>query len=247
MKAIILAAGRGSRLKGITDDRPKCLSIVRGMTMLESQLSVLKTGGVDEIIIVTGYKNQVLEMFGCRTVHNLQWEETNMVVSLLCASEEFAHGAIVSYSDIIYGKDIVSQLAKRTEDIVIVYDRDWKRLWELRFEDPLQDAESFVIDSDGRIRDIGRKVQSLEDVQGQYTGLMRFSKKAFEWIEDFCDRQPEKVLHKMDMTTMLRSLIKERYPVYGMAIDGGWCEIDTETDLALANRLCAEGRLDFCG
>lgn len=247
MKAIILAAGRGSRLEGITDDRPKCLSMVGNRTMLESQLSVLKAGGVDEIIIVTGYKGHMLESFGCRTVHNLLWEETNMVISLLCASEEFSGGSIVSYSDIIYSNDVVSRLTKQPEDIVVVYDRDWKKLWELRFENPLQDVESFVIGSDGRIRDIGRKVQSLEDVQGQYTGLMRFSKEAFRWIRDFTDKQPEEVLHKMDMTTMLHSLIKEAYPVYGMAIDGGWCEIDTETDLALANKLYAEGQLDFCG
>ena len=243
MKAVILAAGRGSRLKGFTEDKPKCLNMIGERTMLECQMSALNKAGVKEIVIVTGYKSEMLAGFGCRTVTNDVWDKTNMVVSLLCASGEFDQPVIVSYSDIIYGVGVVEELVKQDKDAVVVYDQAWESLWRRRFNDPLQDAESFIIDDETRIKDIGRKVDSIDQIQGQYTGLMKFSPLAFQWIKDFTKQQPESVLNKMDMTTLLRFLIEQGKPVYGMAINAGWCEIDTAADLTLANELYKQGEL----
>jgi len=241
LKAIILAAGRGSRLKRFTESRPKCLNKVGGRTIVEHQLSALRAEGINEIVIVTGYRGHMLSKLGCEVIRNRSWKRTNMVASLLCAVERFDGPAIVSYADILYGKDTVYELKKQKNDIVVVYDLDWKTLWNARFDRPLQDAESFVIDADSRIRDIGQKVQNIDEIQGQYTGLMRFSAQAFSWIKNFADQQTENVMNKMDMTTLLRLLMQQDYPVCGMAISGGWCEIDTTKDLALANRFHSEG------
>lgn len=240
MKAIILAAGRGSRLKGFTEDKPKCLNVVGKLALLEYQLSALRQAGVDDIVLVSGYKNKMLEGFSTRMVHNDKWQETNMLFSLLCAKEEFVAPAVVSYADIIYGKETVSQLMLQQQDIVVVYDRDWHRLWQYRFDNPLEDAESFQINDQNLIVDIGRKVNDLAQIQGQYIGLMRFSVKAFSWIEKIAEKHD---IRKMDMTTLLRLLIEEGHPVYGMGIDGGWCEVDTVKDLQVAQKLLSQGEL----
>ena len=63
MKGIILAAGRGSRLNKLTSNKPKCLNLVAGKPMLEWQIAALKAGGLEEIIIVTGYKSNMLKKF----------------------------------------------------------------------------------------------------------------------------------------------------------------------------------------
>ena len=64
MKAIILAAGRGSRMKSLTDEQPKCLIELRGKTLLEWQLGALREAGIAEIGIVTGYKRELLSNRG---------------------------------------------------------------------------------------------------------------------------------------------------------------------------------------
>ena len=100
MKAIILAAGRGSRMKKLTEDKPKCLIKLNGETLLDSQLRVLSNAGIEEIAIVTGYKRELLTNRGTLEFHNARWAKTNMVSSLTCAKEWLEkEPCIVSYSD----------------------------------------------------------------------------------------------------------------------------------------------------
>ena len=63
MKAIILAAGRGSRMKLLTDETPKCLIKLRGKSLLDWQLSALRAAGITDIAIVTGYRRDLLAKY----------------------------------------------------------------------------------------------------------------------------------------------------------------------------------------
>ena len=111
MKAIILAAGRGSRMKNLTDDQPKCLVEMRGKPLLDWQLTALREAGVDQIAIVTGYKGELLMGRGLVEFHNSRWAETNVVSSLACARDWLqAEPCIVSYSDIFYSAQAVQSL-----------------------------------------------------------------------------------------------------------------------------------------
>ena len=231
MKAIILAAGRGSRLKNLTEKRPKGLNMVGGKPILEWSIAALRAGGVNDIVIVAGYRAEMLQFPGVRTVLNPEWEQTNMVYSLLCARHEFKTPIIVSYSDIIYSPAAVAQLCAEEHDYTVMYDPHWQDLWRDRFADPSFDAESFSIDKDGRILDIGRSGCNVEEIQGQYMGLMRFSAKAFGDIVEFVAGND---ITTMDMTTLLRKLIKAGYPVYGSELQDRWIEIDSPDDLKLA-------------
>jgi choline kinase len=107
MRAIILAAGRGSRLKGMTDAQPKCLVELAGQPLLHWQIAALRDAGIDEIALVTGYKSEVLEAKGLPTRHNDDWQNTQMVASMLCARDLMDAPVIVSYSDIVYSADAV--------------------------------------------------------------------------------------------------------------------------------------------
>jgi choline kinase len=111
VKAIILAAGRGSRMKSLTDEHPKCLVELRGKPLLEWQLESLRAAGISDIAVVTGYKREVLAERGLSEFHNPRWAETNMVSSLACA-ESWLQGepCIVSYSDIFYSPVAVQSL-----------------------------------------------------------------------------------------------------------------------------------------
>ena len=87
MKAIILAAGRGSRLGERTKDRPKCMCTLQGRTLLDRCLETLEQAGIPrkEAGIVTGYRSDMFAMPDVICFHNEIWEQTNMFYSLTMA------------------------------------------------------------------------------------------------------------------------------------------------------------------
>ena len=88
LKAIILAAGEGNRLRPYTADRPKCMVELGGRSLLEHQVGVLQSQGIKDITIVTGYLSEKITALGYKTVHNPEFNQSNMVYSLMCAKEE---------------------------------------------------------------------------------------------------------------------------------------------------------------
>jgi choline kinase len=239
MKAIILAAGRGSRLKSITDDRPKCLVEVRGRRLLDVQIAALRDTGIAEIAIVTGYRREMLELPDVKEFHNPDWARTNMVASLACAAEWLEQDVcIVSYSDIFYPAAAPRLLVGHTADLAITYDPDWRAQWEARFGDPLLDAETFRLDASGNVAEIGRKPQRVEEIEGQYMGLLRFAPTGWAEIARLRATLPPETRDKIDMTSTLQRIVEAgRVSLTAVPFRGEWGEIDTELDLRVFNAL----------
>ena len=174
MKAIILAAGEGTRLRPYTLDRPKCLVELAGRPLLEHQMAALQAAGVDDITIVTGYRAEQIAEYGPPTRHNPAYATTNMVASLMCASDVLRSGddVLIAYSDIIYPASIIRRLCACPEPLCTTVDRQWLKLWQLRCENPLNDAETLKLDGAGDIIEIGRKPKSYDEIQAQYMGLV---------------------------------------------------------------------------
>lgn len=233
MKAIILAAGRGSRMKAMTDERPKCLLELYGKSLLERQLDAIRDAGVSEISIVTGYKREMLSSYGLKEFYNPRWAETNMVSSLACAAEWLKYEpCIVSYSDIFYSSDAVNSLTKSDADIAVTYDPNWLKLWENRFSDPLIDAETFKLNKDNTLAEIGNKPKTVDEVQGQYMGLLRFTPNGWNVVTSLRDNLSNEQCDQMHMTGTLQMLIEsELAAVKGLSYHGKWGEVDTATDL----------------
>ena len=156
MKAIILAARRGSRMGNITDDRPKCLVEVRGKLLLDWQITALREAGIQEIAIVTGYRRELLVGRGLVEFNNSRWAETNMVSSLDCARSWLIEApCVVSYSDIFYDAVAIRSLMNSSALLAVTYDPNWLLLWEKRFGEPLMDAETFRVGTIGTLIEIG--------------------------------------------------------------------------------------------
>jgi choline kinase len=238
MNGIVLGAGRGTRLTPFTDDRPKCLIEIDGITLLERQVHALRYAGADPVRVVVGWRGDQVSKRGFATIDNPRWHETTMVSSLRCAAQSLRQAAtLVSYGDIIYSRETAARLAQCTQPIVIAYDPDWLQLWSRRFADPLSDAETFSIDADGVVRDIGRRPSSLEDVQGQYMGLLRFTPEAWQEAERVLDQSDV----QLDMTGLLRQIITAgRIPVHAIPAIGPWCEIDHPLDIPIATAISME-------
>lgn len=240
--AIILAAGRGSRLMPYTETCPKCLTELGGKSLIDMQLTVLRKNGINDIIIVTGYQAEQLKLPETRQYHNTDWATTNMVESLFCAETAFGDDILVCYSDIIYESRVLQSVLQSPHELSVVVDRGWLRQWSLRFEDPLSDAESLRLSGDGRILDIGNKVETLDEIEAQYIGLMRFKGTGIaaikaardNWLSSVRSWMEIRPIEKAYMTDLLMELILMNKPVHAVPIEGGWFEIDDAHDLAVA-------------
>lgn len=245
MRGLILAAGRGSRMGTIGDNRPKCLVELDGRPLLDRQVAALRRGGAEEIGVVRGYRADMLSFHGLRYFDNPRWAETNMVMSLAAAAEWLRSGpVIVSYADIFYRGELARGLLNAPGALVISYDRDWQRLWTRRFADPLSDAETFRIGAAGELLEIGGKTTRIADIEGQYMGLLKFTPPAWAVVEGVLAALDPPVRDKLDMTGLLRRLLAARaLPIGTYGTNSQWGEIDNPGDVELYQDMIRDGEL----
>lgn len=238
MKAIILAAGRGSRMKEGTADIPKGMMLLCGIPLLARALQSLEQAGFarSDIGIVTGYRRDKIQFDGVKYFHNDAWETTNMFVSLQMA-EEWLHQepCIVCYADIVFSPAVIGQLAQDDSPLAITYYTGYWQLWARRFENPLEDLETFR-QRDGYLVDIGRRPSSREEVEGQYMGLLRFTPESWAEVEQAITLPMAKPVQKLDMTTLLGHLLAQGVPIRAIKTDDLWLECDNQQDIDLYER-----------
>jgi choline kinase len=244
MRAIILAAGRGSRMGALSEDRPKCLVELANKPLVKRQIAALRRGGVSTIGIVRGYLGNMINIEDVTYFENPRWAETNMVMSLVTAATWLrSDSVVISYADIFYGHDVIRDLAASSGDLVVACDRSWRNLWSRRFADPLSDAETFRTDDRGNLIDIGRRTTQIDDIQGQYMGLLRFNPAAWRAVEGLLAGVDAKTRDAMDMTTLLRALLGSGLAIRTVDTAGQWGEIDSSGDLELYEKMIREGEL----
>lgn len=245
MKGILLAAGRGSRLRPYTDDKPKPLVELGGKPLLDRQLSTLDAAGVTDVTVVTGYESTQITRRCPNTVHNSEWDRTEMLYSLFCARDAFPDGQdlLISYGDIVCEERLVRSVRGGDGDIVLPVDRNWEALWSRRFEDPLDDAETLRMDDSYRIEEIGRQPDSLTEVDAQYTGLVAVAREMIPKFVGEYDALGDDV-NDLSMTGFLHHLIERGWDVRAVPVDNGWIEVDTISDLELYRGLYESGSLD---
>jgi len=249
LKAIILAAGQGNRLKPLTNEKPKCMVELFGKSLIEHQINAYISCNISDINVVTGFQSDSVTISNVRRFRNKHYEKTNMVESLFCAEEILNGDVIVSYGDIIFEKNVLKQLILSDNDISVIIDKNWKDYWSARSKKPLIDLESLKLDSKNNITSIGQKVNKLEEIQGQYIGLMKFSEKGVNILKDFyfkCKKISEKKSNPLNanlpfeksfMTDLLQGLINSNYKLHSVPIDGGWLELDTLNDFETYQRM----------
>lgn len=237
MKAIILAAGEGTRLRPYTLDRPKCLVEVDGVSLLDRQLAVLGSEGVGPVTLIGGYRSDMLQRPGTSLRLNPRYAETNMVWTLFSAEADLESELVLAYGDIVYSRANLRALLASTADIAVCIDLDWEAYWRARNEDPLSDAETLRLNAAGEIIEIGQKPLSLAQIEGQYMGLMKFSARGLAALRDCFARARQagsirgKTPERAYMTDLLQLLIDEGQALSAVTVHGGWVEVDTVGDL----------------
>ena len=243
MRAVILAAGSGMRMGKYGENLPKCMLPINGKPIIEWQIERLKGIGLSDIIIITGYKAEMIKLSGVTYYHNADYAETNMIETLMCAREALATDVLISYGDILYTKELAKKTADCAADIGVAADSAWRDYWLLRYGSTEVDLETLSLSTDGRINEIGKPVSSSNGIDLRYIGLLKFSKKgmstALRLYDDKKNRnelwsQSGKPFKKGYMTDMLHELIMAGVSVHPVITQGGWLEFDTVRDYEMA-------------
>jgi choline kinase len=255
-KALILAAGQGTRLRPITNDRPKCLVPLVGRPLLERQVETLNKVGVTDIHIATGYRADQIESLGFNTSINTRFDQTNMVESLFSAIDfirDCKEDLIIGYGDIVYQLNNLQALLSCDDEMSLMIDKEWRALWSLRLENPLEDAETLVMDNEGYVTELGKKPDSYEKIQGQYTGLIKVRNDKIPAFVNFYERLNRdgnydgKDFYNMYMTSFIQMMINDGWKVKAAIVEGGWLEVDSVDDLECYEKLHKNGQLQrFC-
>jgi choline kinase len=251
-RAIILAAGMGTRLAKYTSQLPKGMLQFNGKTLIERQINTLRESGITDISIVTGYQSSAIHYPGITYFHNERFSTTNMLESLMCAKEKFDNDSIVSYADIIYTPPLVKAISNSPTDIAVAVDESWREYWTQRYGTTETDLESLSV-LDNRIVEIGKPVTSSKDLHHRYIGLLKFSKSGFNVVQDLYERkrlkneawiQSGKPFELGYMTDLLHEIIQNKGAVVPVTSNRGWMEFDTNEDYEVQTDLANKGLID---
>jgi choline kinase len=246
MKAIILAAGQGARLKKYTKNLPKGMLEFCGKTIIRRQIDLYKSIGVKDIIVVRGFAAEKISYTDVTYYDNADYATTNMVESLMKAKNEFDSAVIVSYSDILFSRDMLKGMMQEDGDFVVAVDDNWEKYWLTRYGTIDFDTESLEIDTNNHIKSLGLDAPDVNSIDARYIGLLKFSKAGLDiltsiWERDYSLYQDKpwmlsgKCIRQAYMTDLLMALIKDQYAVKASHYNNGWIEFDTNEDY---ERMC---------
>ena len=244
MKAIIIAAGSSSRLQ-LAEGKPKGLLDINGKTIFDRQISLFRSNGIDEIIIITGKHS--LGIKNVSYINDEHYEQHEVLGSLMAAKDEIKGRVLTSYSDILFDELILLQLLEFSGDIGIPVDLDWEKSYDGRTHHPKSEADNVLI-RNKKIISIQKRIEKTtgNDVIGEFLGPMILSEKGSEiFVENYLKllQTHQGPFHKAPslknayLTDMLQELIDLGYEGDPIIVNSKWCEIDTPQDLEKARKL----------
>ena len=244
MRAVIAAAGSATRLGEHTRRVPKGMLDINGIPMLQRQVDVLRRGGVDDVVVVVGPHREEFSIDGARYVEDGDHADHDVLLSLMAARREIAGDVIISYSDILYGMDVLDAAMKSDADIGMITDTGWRRSYEGRTEHPISEADIVLMDN-GRVVKTGKGIPTGGCRDGEFTGMVRLSPAgAAAFVREFerAEKTAPSPFHgaqdfeRAYLTDMIQEIIDRGIAVTPIEISGGWAEVDTPQDLENARK-----------
>tara|TARA_B100000029_G_scaffold488383_3_gene544894 strand:+ start:1414 stop:2166 length:753 start_codon:yes stop_codon:yes gene_type:complete len=247
MKAIILAAGLGSRLGTLGEEIPKCMIKIFGKTLLERQIEIFRHCGINDITIVTGHNQNVINYPDINYIKNPNFAKTNMNESLFCAKGKFNDSIIISYSDIIFEQKLIENLLKADYDFSVGVRLDWQKYYQNRTLHPLSEAENVVIEKN-KIVYLRKNISACTENQeiGEFLGLIKLTEKAAcKLLKKYLELKnnntkqfhSSKSFERAYLTDMFQEMIDSGTIVTPIILNDLWFEIDTTEDLSRAEKV----------
>tara|TARA_B100001027_G_scaffold77467_1_gene52929 strand:- start:3 stop:1139 length:1137 start_codon:yes stop_codon:yes gene_type:complete len=240
VKALIIAAGLGSRLKKHTENLPKCMLDFGGKTLLQRQLEAYNKNNIKDISLIRGYKKEKINYKGLRYFENKDYKNNNILNSIFYAEKIINGNIIISYSDILFDPTVVQRTMESNHDISVVVDIDWRGYYVGRKDHPISEAENVIFNSNNEVEKIGKINTGNEEVHGEFIGMIKLSSRGAEIFKEHFHRlkkiywnkpfQRAKIFQKAYLTDFIQELVDIGIKVHCVIIESGWKEIDTVED-----------------
>ena len=236
MKLIVLAAGKSSRIINHIKVN-KCLIKVNNITILEKIIQNSLINKIKKIDVVIGYKpKKIIEKLkpfkNINFVINSKFNITDMVYSSILSLNNTNEDVIITYSDVFYDAELLNIiLNKKSKNILIPYSKNWKKVWKIRNKNIFEDAETFKLNNNNKLIEIGNKITkaNLKNTNGQFLGLIYIPKKQ---IKPFIENYKKIKQKRIQFTNLLNILINRfKYAIDTIKYNGLWYEFDDQEDL----------------
>ena len=238
MKAIILAAGVGSRIRPMTDNCPKCLLKVRGNTILEMMISHIQNCGISEVVFVLGYlqeqiKDYVKTKFPDLNVYfvtNEKYDETNTGFSLMLAMDVIKGATFVKFdADVVFDKEILENLIECKYANCLCIDK--------KINLDVEEVKVIIDDQNKVIK--ANKTVNPKDAVGESIGIEKINgETAMLLFTELKIMMKDGQNHQEYYEAAYERLIEKNVHFYSLDISGlKWTEIDTKADFITAEKI----------
>lgn len=236
MQAIIMAAGKGTRLGGLTEYKPKAFLEIKGIKLIEYNIALLHAYGIKDIIIVTGYQNEQFEELaqdieGLQCVYNPFYEMVNVLGSFYMGQEYLSDDVIYMHADTLCSPDIFKDLIDKKGDIVLPVD----------FRSCDEEAMK-VRTRDGCVTEISKEIP-CDAGEGEFIGIAKISKEVLSDLRTAVKKLMAKKKFRAYFESAIQELIElDRYKMEVLPIEKRfWIEIDFEEDYEKARKEIPSG------
>ena len=206
MKAIILAAGASRRLLPLTAVTPKCLIDINGKSLLDRQLSILKSFGIKDLVIVVGYKKEFIveaikshwSEMDVTFIENAVYDDTNTLHSLWLAREHLIDDFLYFNADVLFHRDVVGRLLKSSYTSCLAI--DLKKCGD--------EEVKVLLDNNERIDSIGKDID-VSEAAGEYIGIGKHGSTGNKRFVEILEREVNNGNSNMFFEFALNDMLEE--------------------------------------
>jgi len=223
MRAIVLAAGLGTRLKPLTENCPKCLVTLKGKTLIDYQLDALEWAGIDDVVVVIGAKaDQIRAHCGNRVryIENNEFSTTNSIYSLYLAAHELSDEVFLFNCDILFDPNVLTKMLDVPKGNVLAVDTKVERV---------RDEMNVRFDLEGKIIEISKKLEPTR-AQAQSVQLIKFDSLGARMLREEVARLIQANNTETFPTEAYGPILKSLGIFIADVSDYAWGEIDNIKD-----------------
>lgn len=226
MDALILAAGRGTRMENL--EVPKCLIDIGGIKIIDYQLSCLKQAGIENIFVVTGYNSEMISNHLKDKViflHNSNYAFTNNLHSLWIANGIIKNDFVCIYSDLFFHEEILKNCINSNNEICLVIEKN------------IRDETMRVRIENKSIIEVNKKIPK-DDASGNFIGMAKFKKNSFDIFFGEMEKMISTDSQNLYYTSVIESIIKKGQKVgYVTTENFPWIDMDEKHEVEQAKRI----------
>lgn len=240
-KAVILAAGKDVNLFPLTEEIPKAILDIKGKTILQRQIEMLRKVGIHDIAVVRGYKKHQISYPNLKFFDNDDYDKTGTLVSLFSATEFMHSDTIVLYGDVLFNSDVLIRLMEGPANTTLIVDRGWQKKYQISHEEHPHPPELTSVSEKDRGIEIDSVGTGLPDTEytSEFIGLAKLSVNACSILKEIKNdyiQDPEiifqqsKHIRTSSFIDFIEELIHRKEKISGIGIWRSWIEVDTFED-----------------